>query len=48
MKLRWFEVVWSQQMEFEVQKVGLGTWERENVSWNWVTWVNGVRRLEAK
>ena len=47
-KLRWFEVVWSQKTEFEVQKVGLRTRERENVRRNWVIWEDGVKGSGAE
>ena len=42
------EVIWSQKVDFGIQKVGLSTRERENVNANWVIWEDGVRGSGAK
>ena len=42
------EVIWSQKVDFGIQKVGLRTGERENVNANWVIWEDGVRGSGAE
>ena len=42
------EVIWSQKVDFGIQKVGLRTRERENVNANWVIWEDGVGGSGAK
>ena len=42
------EVIWNQKKDFGFEKVGLSIRGRENVSWNWVIWEDGVRGSGAE
>ena len=42
------EVISNQKKDFGFEKVGLSIRGRENVSWNWVIWEDGVRGSGAE